>query len=194
MRRVLVGMSLLFSSCSYHVVDHSDVATVGIPFITGDKDGCFTKLLAQEIATSGIVEYKSRDTRYQLRITLDSEAAERIGFRYDRRADGTLKTNIIGTETRKVANATVELVDMLTDKIVFGPKVFAAHGDFDYVDSDNITDMSFINPLGERVLVFNYSLGQLNVIEGATDTAMPSIYRILSKKITDELAFYFKDH
>jgi len=193
MKKLLIFAVLAFTSCSYHVVDNSNSLLLGIPFIQGDKDGSFSKILTQEIASSGLAEFRSRDTRYELHITMNPDALERIGFRYDRFADGTLRPNIVGTETRKTVNISVELYDTLFEKVIYGPKNFQAHTDFDYVDPDNIIEMSFVAPDGQRELAFNYSLGQLNTIEGAQDTANLSVYRILSKKIADELALHFKE-
>lgn len=188
----LIILAFLVSSCRYHVVNSKDDNTIGVPFIAGDKDGLLTKAITSEISSSGFGEFRSRDTRYELVIKLQPDAVERVGYRYDRLADGTLRPNIIGTETRRTVTVTYELVDNLYDKVIFGPKTATSFADFDYLDTDNIADMSFINPLGQRVLAFNYSLGQLNTIEGASDAALMSIYRDLSKKIADELALYFK--
>ena len=188
----ITGLLVLFlSSCSYHLVDNEQNVTMGVPFIKGDKDGIFSKVLSQEISCSGLADFRSRDARYELHITLNPDEVERIGYRYDRKPDGTLKKNIIGTETRRKISAQVELYDLLYEKTVYGPKVFEADGDFDYLDSDNIADMSFVNPAGERILAFSYSLGQLNTIEGASDAVAASVYRKLSKKISDELALHF---
>ncbi len=192
MKLGILALICLLGSCQYHVVNNSDAVTLGIPFIKGDKDGAFSKLLTQEIAVSGIGEFRSRDCRYEIHVSMNPENLERIGFRYDRKPDGQLKPNIIGTETRKTVSAQVEVYDLVYDRVVFGPKTFVGQVDFDYVDSDNIADMSFINPEGKRTLVFSYSLGQLNTIEGAQDSASPSVYRILSKKIADELALHFR--
>lgn len=191
MKHFIISACAFLASCQYHVVNQSDVASISIPFIINDKDGLLTNLLSEELAVAGIGEFRSRDSRYELQVHLNPDALERVGFRYDRQPDGTLKQNIIGTETRKTVSATVELYDHLYEKTVFGPKTFTASSDFDYVDSDNIADMSFIAPSGQRTLVFEYSLGQLNTIEGAQDSASGSIYRMLSKKIIDELALHF---
>lgn len=182
---------LFLTSCSYHVVNNKDDTTIGVPFVPGDKDGLLTKAITQEISTSGLGEFRSRNTRYELIVKIDPEFVERVGYRYDRLADGTLRPNIIGTETRRTVSVTYELVDTLYDKVILGPKTTSAFADFDYLDTDNIADMSFVNPVGQRILAFNYSLGQLNTIEGATDASLASIYRILSKNIADELALYF---
>lgn len=185
--------SLVLNSCHYHVVNTKTDHTVGVPFVPGDKDGLLTKAIIQEISTSSFGEFRSRNTRYELIVKLEPDMTERVGYRYDRLADGTLRPNIIGTETRRTITISYELVDTLYDKVVFGPKSTSAFADFDYLDTDNIADMSFVNPLGQRILAFNYSLGQLNTIEGATDASLTSIYRILSKNIADELALYFSD-
>lgn len=189
----LIVALVFLSSCGYHIVNSTNDNTIGIPFVPGDKDGLLTKAITQEISTSGFGEYRSRNTRYELSVKLEPDFVERVGYRYDRLADGTLRPNIIGTETRRTVTVTYELIDNLYDKVVFGPKSTSAFADFDYLDTDNIADMSFINPLGQRILAFNYSLGQLNTIEGATDSSLISIYRNLSKNIADELALYFNN-
>lgn len=192
--RILGFILLALSSCQYHLVSNANDNTVGVPFIYGDKDGSFSKILIQELSSSGCCHFASRDTRYEVHAKIINDSSERIGFRYDRFADGELRPNIVGTETRRAITAEIELVDTIFDKVVFGPKTFVAHADYDYQDTDNIIDMSFVDPQGQRVLGFSYSLGQLNTVEGSQDVAVFAIYRSLSKKITDELALFLKDN
>lgn len=172
--------------------NHDDIC-VGVPFITGDKDGSFSKILAQELSSSGVANFASRNTRYEVHAKIVSDNSERIGFRYDRFADGELRPNIVGTENRRSINVEVELYDTIYNKIVYGPHIFSAQSEYDYQDTDNIIDMSFVDPMGQRVLGFSYSLGQLNTVEGSQDVAVFAIYRSLSQKITDQLALFFKD-
>ncbi len=189
----LIPCFLILTACNYHTIKSDNQYSVGIPFITGDKDGSFSKILAQELSGSGVAHFASRNTRYEIHAKIINDASERIGFRYDRFADGELRPNLVGTETRRNITCEVELVDTIFDKVVFGPKVFTSHSDYDYQDTDNIIDMSFVDPAGQRVLGFSYSLGQLNTVEGSQDVAIFSTYRSLSKKITDELALFLRD-
>lgn len=192
MKQLLFPLYLLLTACSYHTVNVDDKPLVGVPFIQGDLDGGFTQIFTQHLSASSIAEYANRHYRYEVRIVMDSKEPERIGFKYDRKPDGTLKSNLIGTETRKKIKASVEVFDQIYEKTIWGPVEFDSFSDFDYVDSDNVYEMSFINQYGVREQVFSYSLGQLNTIEGAQDSASYMVYRLLSKKIVDELGLFFE--
>jgi hypothetical protein len=192
MKNKLWVLCILLSACGYHTVNVEDKPLVGVPFIQGDVDGGFTQVFTEQLAGSSIADYVHSNYRYEIRVKMDSKEPERVGFKYDRKPDGTLKPNLIGTETRKKLGATVEVFDQIYEKTIWGPVSFDSFADFDYVDSDNVYEMSFINQYGIREQVFSYSLGQLNTIEGAQDAAAYMVYRLLSKKIVDELGLFFE--
>jgi hypothetical protein len=161
---------------------------VTVPYVQGDSDGSLTNELIRALAASGTFECVRQGGRYVLKVAVTADSSQRIGSRYDREdPSGKLKKNLIPTESRRTLTAEVSLIDAATDEILVGPAVVEACAEYDYVDSSSITDLSFVDPGGGRRTVINFSLGQLDSIEGAQDDASAPLYRRLAQKIVDSL-------
>ena len=123
-----------------------------------------------------------------LEASITGDGDERIGFRFDRNPQsGELRDNIIGTENRRTIIAVVTLIDTSTHTAVLGPQTVKADADYDYVDSNSIRDLTFITDRGIPEKVLDFSLGQLDSVDGAHDDASTVIYRHLAQKIVDGL-------
>lgn len=71
-------------------------------------------------------------------------------------------------------------------KPVIGPQTIKAFADYDYVDSNSLQDLSFIDPsTGTRVTSIAFSLGQLDSVGSAGEDALHPIYRQLAQKIVE---------
>ncbi len=184
--------SSLLSSCGYRFNDEDPTyqsKTISIPFVKGDTtDGQLTAALVREISTSGRFQYVGHDAHLTLQVVIVQDDKEKIGYRYDRHPiSGKLRHNLVPTEGRRVLKTEVTLIDNITQKILVGPVFVTAMAEYDYVNSDNVYDLSFITPNGKRETVLNFSLGQLDSIEGAEDNALDPLYRSMALKIADGL-------
>lgn len=162
------------------------VASISIPYIKGDSDGQLNNALAQAIASSGQFDYVQNGGEYLLDVAITSDGDSRIGYRYDRNpTSGKRRKNIVGTENRRTLVAEVKLIDNQTQETLIGPQVVKGYSEYDYVDSNSIRDLTFINSDGEPETVLDFSLGQLDSIEGAHDDSSIVAYRHLAQKIVD---------
>lgn len=181
--------SLLLSSCAYHLKQAQEIKSLNVHYIYGDTDGLLTKELIYQISSSGAFDYKTTNSDYTLKVSIDNLSNDQIGFRYDRHNDGSLKKFLMPTESRQKITASVSIISEKNDKVVFGPKIITADVDYDYVEQDSLKDLSFINAKNIRVPVLPFSVGQMESINAATEAALIPLYRILSQKIVDLLVF-----
>jgi hypothetical protein len=186
---VITSLLLLLCGCGYHFGKTGDEqTTISVPFVKGDSDGMLTNEIIRAISSTGYFEYRRNDGNLQLLATILSDTDDRIGYRYDRDpTTGKRRKNIVGTENRETINVEVKLIDTYTQEILLGPEIISASADYDYVDSNSIRDLTFINSKGHATTIIDFSLGQLDSIEGAHDDAQTPIFRKLAQKIVDGL-------
>ena len=178
---------LLLGGCGYHTREGEEM-TISVPFIKGDGDGRLTSEVIRAISATGCFEFRKNNGNKELQVSILSDGDERIGYRYDRNpTTGELRKNIIGTENRETITVEVKLIDTYTQEVILGPEVISASADYDYVDSNSIRDLTFIQPNGHPTTIIDFSLGQLDSIEGAHDDAQTPIFRKLAQKIVDGL-------
>lgn len=185
MRAIL--LLLILSSCGYHFAGKEEgVKTISVPYISGDPNGELGRLLVRALSASGQFDCVQTGGEWILEVSLIGDGDERIGYRYDRDpTTGKRRTNIIGTENRHTVMAEVKLVDAYTQEVIVGPHVIKGLAEYDYVDSNSIRDLTFINPKGAPESVLDFSLGQLDSIEGAHDDSAILCYQDLVKQILD---------
>lgn len=197
MRLFSLLLFLLVASCGYHFQDTekpSSSSTITIPYVEGDFEGILTDALVHEFAASSNYRPVLRNGAFYLKIALVQNEDARIGYRFDREhLSGKLTKNLMAVENRKSLTAEVSLLDGITDEVVFGPEKVQAHVEMDYINPDSIRDLTFFNQEGERERVINFSLGQLDSIEGATDDSSVPLYRLLAQKIVDGINRNFAD-
>ncbi len=179
---MLSGCGYRFEGCP----SNEDPITLTIPYVPGDNDGLFTEELVRQFSSSGLFECVRDGGEYILKVAITKDTNTRIGFRYDQDdTTGALKKNIIPDEFRRSIVAEVTLVKSSTDEIVFGPETVIGSSEFDCVNPSAVTDLTFVNPLGVREKVIQFSLGQLDSVEGAQDNAGIPLYRGLAQSIVD---------
>ncbi len=184
---------LLFASCGYHFEGSEKNAqtTLSIPYIKGDGQGILNTELVKVLSSAHLFDYVQNGGALTLEASLIADGDDRIGFRFDRDpATGKRRDNIVGTENRRSMSVQIQLIDTYTQKVVFGPQVISATADYDYVDENSIRDLAFITPPGTPVTVLNFSLGQLDSVDGAHDDSDRVVYRQLAQKIADILVQY----
>ncbi len=191
MYRKILFLLVTLSSC-YHFVgsESSDTVTISVPYVKGDTtDGRLTNALARAVGCSSRFVFVSGNSERILKVRLIHDEKEKIGYRYDRDPiSGDLEKNLVPTEGRRIIQAEVSLLDGISQETLLGPVIVSAFAEYDYVNSDNLYDLTFINSSGVRETVLNFSLGQLDSIEGAEDNALDPLYDQLAQKIINGLA------
>ncbi len=162
--------------------------TISIPYIKGDNEGRLNTELVRVLSEDPHFEYRQNGGMVTLEVLIINDGDDRIGYRYDRNpSSGKRRKNIVATENRRHMTAEVKLIDAYTQEVLIGPVHVKARADYDYVDSNSVRDLTFTNSSGATETIIDFSLGQLDSIEGAHDDAGTPIYRTLAQKILDGL-------
>jgi hypothetical protein len=189
--RVLAFCMSLVTGCGYHF-DHSEregrAISVSVPYIKGDLEGHLNAELIRALTHSGHFDCVQNGGELLLEVAIIGDGDDRIGYRFDRNPEsGELRDNIVGTENRRTIIAVITLIDSYTHTTLLGPQTVKMHADYDYVDSNSIRDLTFITINGVPEKVLDFSLGQLDSVDGAYDDTSTVIYRNLAQKIVDGL-------
>lgn len=191
MKRVAFSFCVVLAGCGYHfegAQQGKEVVSISLPYIKGDGEGQLNSALAQALAASGRFDYIQRGGEWILQAAIIADGDDRIGFRFDRNpTTGKLRDNIVGTENRRSMSVQITLIDAHTQEILLGPEIVSAHTDYDYVDSNSIRDLTFVTTGGTPEKVLDFSLGQLDSVEGAHDDTSAGVYRLVAQKIVDGL-------
>ncbi len=189
--KLRIAFLLILCGCGYSFEGShpsGGVLSISIPYIKGDVEGQLNNELAKALSTSGVFDYVQNGGELILEAGIIADGDDRIGYRYDRNpTTGVLRDNIVGTENRRSMSATFKLIDSYTQEIVLGPQVIRATADYDYVDSNSIRDLVFLNTDGTPEKVLDFSLGQLDSVEGAHDDTTLVVYKTLAQKIVQGL-------
>lgn len=181
------------SSCGYRFEEKEAVRssrTITIPYIKGDAEGIFTNELIKQLSSSGYFECVRSGGDLILDAVLISDENERIGYRYDRHGPRSKRRHrLVPDENRRTATAHISLIDGITNEIVLEPTKVFANIDYDYIDSNTLKELEFTDSSGVTQRVINFSLGQLDSIEGAQDDSSPLVFRLLSQKIVEALIY-----
>lgn len=162
--------------------------TISVPYIKGDLEGHLNAELVRALSNSGFFDCVQNGGELLLEAAIIGDGDDRIGYRFDRDPEsGELRDNIIGTENRRTIIATVTVIDNSTHAAVLGPQTVKAYGDYDYVDSNSIRDLTFATRGKGPQKALDFSLGQLDSVDGAHDDIATLVYRRLAQKIVDGL-------
>lgn len=185
------SLFLIFYSCGYHAgIGPGAIDTVSVPFVSGDQYGSLTTELIRQLSSSGGFLYRNDGGYYLLKVKILSVNNSVIGFRHDREwIDGSLKENLRPSEGRQAIVIEASLLESSTRKAFWGPKIITTDVDYDYVDSNSLQDLSFIDPVGTRRTVLDFSLGQLEPIDSAQEAALKPLYRKIAQKVVNLLIF-----
>lgn len=182
---------LLASGCGYHF-DGGEIegktVTISVPYIKGDLEGHLNTELVRALSNSGHFDCVQNGGELLLEVSMTGDGDDRIGYRFDRNPEsGQLRDNIIGTENRRTIMALVTLIETSTHATLLGPQTIKAHADYDYVDSNSIRDLTFVTKETGPEKVLDFSLGQLDSVDGAHDDTSTRIYRGLAQQIVNGL-------
>jgi hypothetical protein len=181
---LLCGCGYRFDGCK----DQEKLVTVSIPYIKGDGEGQLNSQLVLALSSSGQFDYAHSNGDLIIQAAIVSDGDSRVGYRFDRNpTTGKLRDNIVGTENRRTVTVQVSIVSAYTNEIVLGPQMISVIADYDYVDSNSIRDLTFETSPGSFQKVLDFSLGQLDSVEGGHDDASAVLYREIAQKIVDGL-------
>ncbi|MBY0529209.1 MAG: hypothetical protein K2P51_03365 [Rhabdochlamydiaceae bacterium] len=191
-------LSLFLSGCGYRFQESregEDPISICVPYISGDDEGQLNNAIIRKIAENPLFEYHRNRGEVTLLVSVIADGSDRIGYQYDRNpTTGKRRKNILATENRRTLSAEVKLVETVSGDVLVGPTIVKASADYDYVDAHSIVDLTFIPPHGRPETVLDFSLGQLDSIEGAHDDAGAPIYQRLAQKIVEGLNHHMIVH
>jgi len=192
-RLALIALLLTCGGCGYRLatLDTTHRPTITVPYVEGDISGELTSALIHAIAKNTSFEPRVSHGRYRLDVTILSSVHNYIGFRYDRdEITGERIDRLQPDEERKTVKVEVQLVDTYSGKPILGPQIIEGRTDYDYVNSDVLSDLSFLNKAGRRESVLQFSLGQLDAVENAREAALTPLYERLASQIAFSLASF----
>ncbi|MBI5345584.1 MAG: hypothetical protein HZB76_00340 [Chlamydiae bacterium] len=177
----------LLTSCGYRFEEktQADRPTISVGYVSGDQTGILTQLLIKELASSGYFQYANHDAELKLNVKILDKSNSVIGYRHDRHNDGSYKKTVMPTEGREKVVVEVSIISSASGSIVLGPYEINTDSDYDFVEKDTLDDLSFVDPLGNRIKVLPFSMGQMESIESAQTAALTPLYRQVAQKVID---------
>ncbi|MFI5333839.1 MAG: hypothetical protein ACHQT8_01570 [Chlamydiales bacterium] len=193
MNRAFLIVLLLLTSCGYRFQGKEEVRsarTLTVPYVKGDAEGLLTNALIKQLSISGYFECVRAGGDLTLDAVLISDENERIGYRYDRHGPKSKRRHrLVPDENRRTATVQISLIDSRTNEILLEPTKVFANIDYDYIDSNTLSELLFIDAHGVPRRTISYSLGQLDAVEGAQDDSTSLVFRLLSQKIVQALIY-----
>ncbi len=185
-----IVLFLLTSSCGYHLGVGEKEMVVSLPYVEGDKTTFFTSQLIKEINESPSLSYSNRDGGYFLKVAILDSHETQVGWRIEYIQDNKqLKQRIRPTEGRRTVRVKASLFDASTGAEVWGPHIFSASADYDYINEDALQDLEFYeNQIKKETTVLQFSLGQVEPLENAQEASLTPIYRRMAKYIINSLS------
>ena len=174
---LLLISTCLLCGCGYKFGQGDGLASryssMSVPYVCGDQDGTLTSAIIKEVVRSGDFEYQYCGGSLILNVKNVDLDEENIGFRYYRKKRGTLKHEIIPTETRITIFVEVSVTEAASGNTVLGPVRLSASVDYDH---DYYSSRDGINI---------FSLGQLSDMEAAYDAVQIPLNRAIAEKVVD---------
>lgn len=142
----------------------------------------------RELAAVGIELCESSSARYVLEVAIVKEHTDQIGYEYDRHAlSSQIEDRLLANEARRTLIAIASLRDRTTGELIFGPEEVSGEGEYDYLNGDSVTFYGFVDSAGMPTSVLQFSLGQLDSVDGASTDALTPAYRMLSQRLASGL-------
>jgi len=184
---------LLCTSCNYKVaqLEHNGdrALETSIPVIKKDAKGILRNQIAREMAYTNRFNYKDRNAKYKLLVTITEDSTSKIAFMWDRNPQTNADLEVFyPTEGQREVVAKVELVDAKSGEKVIEPFFLKAESIYDFVNPTVPGTLEFNDPYVGDLSVLQYSLGQLDSEEGAQAESYRPAYEDLAKKIVSRLA------
>lgn len=177
---------LVLCSCGYRLANQEPIG-ISVPFIEGDKTGLLTQAIATELSRSSRFYLSQNHAKLCLLVRIAEDRFDDIGYQYDVKPTSDQVLNrLIATETRRTIRAFVSIVRASDQTPLMDAFEVNVSSDFEYVNSDSLADLSF-EADGQTQNVLNFSLGQLDAVEGAKMNSIFPIAREIAAKIVQGL-------
>lgn len=178
--RPFAALLLLLCACNYSyqgATPSCPPVTISVPYVKGDHQGQFTAALVQALAESGRFDCLHTGGSLTLRASIASDASHAIDWTY--KEDKHLEP----TENRRTLAVTIQLIESATEEILVGPLTIQSQVDYDFLVGCAWQDISLPNLSGQRVRALDFSLGQLDAADGASNSASAPLYQKLAEQI-----------
>ena len=181
----LLTSAVVCTSCGYHFSNGNRPArkALTVPYIKGDLEGSLTSHVIEALTTSSRWRYTQGGAEYSLEVEILKNFNDYIGYQYDHLESGALIDRLVPNEGRKSVLVKIGILKVATQEVVYGPYEIEGSADYDFVNSDTYTDMSFIDSKGVPHSVLAFSLGQLDAEQDARRVTMQGAYKKIAEKI-----------
>lgn len=219
MKSQLKGLVLLacasFAGCMHRYQPSEEnnrpVLKVSVPLIEGDKLGQLTATIIRTLCNESIYwQYEPvvSEADYTVHLRVASHENHPLGFRYDSlniydstSADERAGVDFIDEPIDRLVQDEVRSVMVLegyvskkgSDKKVGTPFKVEGSCSYDYINSYAVFDAAFINPKGDLESVLDFSLGQLDGLDGAKSSSTQALYNNVATHFVEGFnQFYFQ--
>ena len=186
----LIVLVCLFTNCGYRSVlsSSSQPLKIYVDKIPDDLDGLYRRELMQEVCrTPGLELSYEKKEAFVLKIGQWSLTSDDLGYQFDRTPiTGALINRLVPNEGMWRLQATLYLEK--NNKAVMDPIEFECFQNYDFVDSDSLDDLAFVNSSGEVVSGLQFSLGQLDARQGAMEGSQKPLRKRFAQKVMSQLS------
>ena len=170
--------------------DDSDLQSVYVPIYTFDPTAQFQSVLTKQLASSGRFMPGEDHSGWVLSIRSLGDDTDFIGWKYDAKGfDVKPEKNLMPIEARRSITLEVHVLDSGTHKPIYEPFQVTANGEYDFIDTDSVTDFLLFLPSGQIDNVRQFSLGQLDSQGAGSQNISDYIYNQLSIQIIEHLLY-----
>lgn len=184
---------LLLTGCGgYHLITPQSIYKVCVPFIEGDKTGAITQAVTTELVHTGLFRLCGEGAPYQLTVKIVEDRFDDISYQYDVEASNQASVNrLVPNQSRRTVKAFVSLENRRRGCCVIDAFEVSSSVQIDYVNSESLGDLAF-NLDGVSTSVLDFSLGQLDSVEGARANSVIPLARDLAHKISEGLSAFLE--
>lgn len=194
---------MLFAGCShrYSTTEGSGKPKlkVALDRIEGDKRGQLTQVVISALVDQSpywVYEPSQGLADYVVHLRITSCESHPLGFRYDSlNIYDSSQSNerggvdfidvpidrLVQDEARAVLVLEGELIHNVTQEKVGKPFKVEGTCSYDYINSYAVFDAAFINRKGDLESVLDFSLGQLDGLDGARDASKQALYEDVAR-------------
>lgn len=193
---------VLFSGCQRYGVNEEKTSkasssTLFIAPIAGDSKGQIAAALIASLDSSSICWQfaPSQDSaQYTIHLNVVDTQTSTIGYRYDREDLTKAKIDrLIQDESRSTLVLEGSLHRRGEKKPVLEPFRIEGSCAYDYINSHALVDAAFINDEGQLESVLEFSLGQLDALDGAIEASGEALLKDLAQNFSSGMDRIYYD-